>query len=75
MLSPARLELLGAVVKQKPPSIYALAKLLERDFKNVYSDVRILNEVGLLELSAPTGKREALRPTAKYTELEFDLAA
>jgi len=75
VLSPARLELLGAVIKQKPSSIYALAKLLDRDFKNVHSDVRILTEVGLLELSTPTGKREAIIPRAKYTELEFDLAA
>lgn len=49
-LSPTRLELLGAILRQKPESIYALAKIVERDFKNVYGDVRILSQIGLIEL-------------------------
>lgn len=49
-LSPTRLELLGAILRQKPESIYALAKSVERDFKNVYGDVRILSQIGLIEL-------------------------
>lgn len=73
-LSPARLELLGVILKQKPESIYALAKLTERDFKNVYSDVKLLAEIGLVELK-PTGKRDSVRPVAKYSGFEVDLAA
>lgn len=74
VLSPARLELLGAIFKEKPESIYALAKLVGRDFKNVHSDVKMLAEVGLLELR-PTGKRDAVKPVAKYSGFEVDLAA
>jgi len=73
-LSPARLELLGAILKQKPGSIYALAKFVERDFKNVYSDVKLLCEIGLVELK-PTGKRDSAKPGAKYSGFEVDLAA
>ena len=47
-LSPARLELLSAILKHRPESIYALAKIIERDFKNVYSDVKLLAEIGLV---------------------------
>ncbi len=74
VLSPARLELLGAILKQKPESIYALAKSVERDFKNVYSDVKLLCEIGLVELK-PKGKRDSVRPVAKYSGFEVDLAA
>ena len=74
-LSPARLELLGVILKQKPASIYALAKLVERDFKNVYSDIRLLVEIGLIDLKLHEGKRDAARPVAKYSGYEVDLAA
>jgi predicted transcriptional regulator len=73
-LSPVRLELLGTILKHKPESIYALAKLIERDFKNVYADVKLLSEIGLVELK-PTGKRDSVRPVAKYSGFEVDLAA
>jgi predicted transcriptional regulator len=73
-LSPARLELLGAILKGKPESIYALAKAVERDFKNVYSDVKVLAEIGLVELKQ-TGKRASMKPVAKYSGFEVDLAA
>ena len=74
-LSPARLELLGVILKQKPASIYALAKLVERDFKNVYSDIRLLVEIGLIDLKLHEGKHDAARPVAKYSGYEVDLAA
>jgi predicted transcriptional regulator len=74
VLSPARLELLGVILKEKPTSIYALAGLVERDFKNVHSDVRLLADIGLLEL-APAGRRDALKPVPKYSGFEIDLAA
>ena len=73
-LSPARLELLGAILKNKPESIYALAKMIGRDFKNVYSDVKVLAEIGLIELKQ-TGKRDSVMPVAKYSGFEVDLAA
>src|SRR5262245_18967311 len=50
VLSPARLVILTAVFKRKPKSIYALAKLVNRDFKNVHADVKFLAEAGLLDL-------------------------
>ncbi len=74
MLSPARLKLLGAILKEHPESIYALAKVVGRDFKNVHSDVKMLVDVGLLELKS-TGKRDAFKPIAKFSGFEVDLAA
>lgn len=75
VFSQPRLEILAMILKEHPKSIYALAKLVDRDFKNVYADVKLLAEVGLLELRSSGKKREAVMPVAKYSGLELDLAA
>lgn len=74
VLSPVRLELLGAIIKHKPDSINSLAKIIGRDFKNVYADVKLLASVGILELKG-AGKRDAVRPVALYSGIELDLVA
>ena len=48
-LTPARLELLRRLKSAGPLSIYALAKRLGRDYKNVHGDVSRLVELKLLE--------------------------
>jgi len=48
-LTPARWELLKRLKKAGPLTIFALAKLLERDYKNVHTDVSRLLELNLLE--------------------------
>lgn len=51
-----------------------LAKLVSRDFKNVYADVQLLASVGILELKGQ-GKRDAVKPVALYSGIELDLTA
>lgn len=63
-----RLELLKVVRESKPKSIQSLAKLLKRDVKNVFQDVKILSEFGLIELEEK-GARRSTTPVAKYSEL------
>jgi predicted transcriptional regulator len=75
VLSQPRLEILAAILKDHPKSIYALAKLIDRDFKNVHSDVKLLADVGLIELRTSGKKRSAVMPVARYSGLELDLAA
>ena len=48
-ISPARWDLLKRLKKAGPLTIFALAKLLERDYKNVHTDVSRLLELNLLE--------------------------
>ncbi len=74
ILTPTRMELLMTIIREKPRSIYFLAKILERDFKNVYTDIKLLSEVGFLDLKSG-GKKFAVRPVAKYSGFEIDLAA
>lgn len=74
LLSPPRLQLLAAIPLVKAASIAALAKAMKKDFKNVYSDVRFLADLGLIDLKEE-GRRKNLVPIAKYEGIEFSLAA
>lgn len=47
-LTPARWELLQRL-SERPTSVYALAKALGRDYKNVHTDVAALARLGLIE--------------------------
>jgi predicted transcriptional regulator len=51
-LTPARWDLLKRLKAAGPLTILALAKLLERDYKNVHTDVSRLLELELLEKDA-----------------------
>ena len=48
-LTPARWDLLRQLKKAGPSPILALAKLLERDYKNVHTDVARLTSLGLIQ--------------------------
>lgn len=58
--------------KKKPSSIYSLAKLLKRDFKSVYNDLKILERFGLIEFEAEkNGSRESLKPVLIVEEINL----
>lgn len=48
-ITPKRFSLLDALHKSGPMTIYALAKLLHRHYKNVHDDVKTLERIGLIE--------------------------
>lgn len=48
-LSPRRIELLQKLRAIGPVNVRQLAKALERDYKNVHSDVADLTHIGLIE--------------------------
>ena len=72
VITGARIELLHAIRIHKPKSIQDLAKIVERNFKNVYQDVKLLHEFGLIELKEG-GLKKASVPKSLYSE--FVLAA
>jgi predicted transcriptional regulator len=51
-LTPARWQLLERLRDAGPLSIYELARRLERDYKNVHTDVTALAKIGLIERAA-----------------------
>ncbi|MDP2926075.1 MAG: HTH domain-containing protein [Nanoarchaeota archaeon] len=63
LLSNEKARLLHIAKTKQPESIYKLAKLLNRDFKAVRHDIKILEEFGFIELVTSNKKnRELLRP-------------
>jgi predicted transcriptional regulator len=52
-----------------------LAKLLGRDFKNVHTDVKLLADIGLLDLKETGNSRNGLIPLAKFSGIDLDWAA
>lgn len=63
LLSNEKARILHAIKTQKPSSIYDLAKKLNRGFKSVNDDVKLLKRFGFIELiEEKTKKRQRLRP-------------
>mgnify|MGYP001183724511 CR=1 FL=1 len=70
-LTPARLDLLNTLRRVGPCSVYALAKVAERNYSNVHTDIARLEELGLVErtetgeISVPFEAIEILVPLAR----------
>lgn len=70
-LTPARVDLLDALRRVGPCSVYALAKSAARNYSNVHSDMARLEELGLVErtedglVSVPFDSVEILVPLAR----------
>ena len=75
VFSKGRMEILRTVIQERPKSIYELAKLLGRDFKNVHTDVKLLADIGLLDLKEAGNSRNGLIPLAKFSGIDLDWAA
>jgi predicted transcriptional regulator len=71
VLTEKRLELLKAVKDKKPQSVYALAKLLHRDLKNVLQDVEYLRGVGIIDVQE-TGDKKV--PLVRFDKITFEVA-
>lgn len=62
-----RLEIIKAIKSKKPKSIYELAKFLNKKVENIYNDVALLENMGLIELEKSKEVRERVKP-----EINFD---
>ncbi len=70
ILTPQRKKLLDIVRRHKPSSISELAKMLDRDYKNVYDDVVFLEKVGFLNFER---KGRKLVPVAGYNAIDIEV--
>ena len=70
LLSNEKARILHTIKTKNPQSIYSLAKLLERDFKSVIGDIKLLEAIGFIELIAERkGKRQRHKPVLVVDEL------
>jgi len=74
-LTRERLALLRAIRSHHPGSIYELAKIVDRDLKNVQEDIRILERHGLVKITErPRGTRKIKVPEVPFEEIALRIA-
>lgn len=73
-LTDRRLEMLHVIKEKHPSSVYELAKILDRNIKNVTMDVEYLKEIGLVEIKRSKEKRERVIPEVNYDVIELQVA-
>lgn len=73
-LTEKRLEMLHVIKEKRPKSVYELAKLLNRNTKNVSQDIACLREIGLVELKRTEEKRERIIPFVGYELIDLQIA-
>lgn len=71
VLTEKRLELLKAIKDKKPASVYKLARIVDRDIKNVLQDLTYLHELGLVEITETKDKKT---PRVAYDKIAFEVA-
>lgn len=73
VLTEERLRVLRTVRKERPASVYELAKKLKRDIKNTFNDVQFLAQAGLLEIKKTEVGREKNTPLVNYDKILLEI--
>ena len=68
-LSDRNLELLETITKEHPESIRGLARLVDRDYREVHRNLTELEDLGLIEFEGG-GPGKAKRPVVEYDDIE-----
>ena len=70
VLTERRLEILKTIRDQKPASVYELAKMVDRDLKNVLQDISYLHELGIVAITK-TGVKKV--PHFDYDRISIEV--
>lgn len=70
VLSAKNLELVRIIATQEPESVRELARVVERDIKNVSTALNRLEEIGLVEFES---EGRAKKPSVWYDHIEIDV--
>ncbi|MEA1932946.1 MAG: hypothetical protein U9N60_00695 [Thermodesulfobacteriota bacterium] len=73
-ITPKRLALLKAIKTEKPSSVRQLSKIAERDVKNVSTDVKFLEQVGLVDIKKNDKTEKKITPSVNYDRILFEIA-
>jgi predicted transcriptional regulator len=70
------IEILMAIQKLKPKSVYELAKLLGKDQSNINKVIIFFESHGVIKIKEEKiNNRTVKRPIVEYKKIEFDLSA
>jgi len=70
LFSPKKIQILNFLKKNRINSIKELAEKLDRDYKNVYSDLKFFEKLGIVELEKVNGN---IVPKVLYDEIDIKL--
>ena len=74
ILNKEKARILDAIKTQNPKSIYDLSKKLNRSFKSIFDDVKLLEKFGFIELvQEKTGKRSRQKPIIIVDSIIFNI--
>ncbi len=73
ILTEKRLEILSMIRKKKPDSVYSLAKMLDRRQENVQSDVKLLSDLGFIDIKKDKKGRKKSSLKVDYDVLDFSV--
>jgi len=73
ILTEKRLALLLVITRDRPVSVRELARVVGRDYKNVSSDIALLERLGLVKIETTRGKGRAQAPTVPYDEIRVTI--
>jgi len=73
-ITPKRLALLKAIKTEKPSSVRQLSKIAERDVKNVSTDIKFLEQVGLVDIKRNNEAEKEIIPSVSYDKILFEIA-
>ena len=75
IFTEGRMKIIQLLKENEPSSLYALAKLLDRDFKNVYDDVLFLTQIGIVGIKETQTGRKQKKPILICDKILFEMAA
>ena len=61
------------IARHRPPSVNELARLVGRDYKNVSTDIALLERLGLIRLEHGGEKTKARTPIMPYDEIRVTI--
>ncbi len=74
LLSNEKARILHVLKTKQPNSIYELAKTVGRDFKSVRQDIRVMEQMGFIEMiPVHKGKRQKLKPLLVIDQLNITI--
>ena len=73
-LTDRRVAILRMIKERNSESVYELAKIIQRNVKNVSADLSILEELGLVELRKTKTRRGRVKPSVPYDSIHLDIA-
>ena len=73
VLTNKRLTILKTIKEKEPRSIYELARLLNRDLKNVNQDLQMLIDLGLVTVEQIKEDKKRIIPHVEYDKILLEI--